>query len=74
MSRDMILLVKLECPYGSIERSEKALRDDGGSGSGCRVSSQSIFLSFCLLLAEADAKCEREEGKKQRCAREGKNH
>jgi hypothetical protein len=26
------------------------------------------------LLAEADGKCEREEGRKQRCAREGKKH
>jgi hypothetical protein len=48
----------------------------GGDGGVCGVSSQSISLSLslCLLLAKANGKHEHEEGKRQRCAREGKNH
>jgi hypothetical protein len=68
-SHDTILSVKLECPHGSIERARKHSDDNGGSG--CEVSSQSVSLSFYLLLAEADGKHEHEEGREQRCAREG---
>jgi hypothetical protein len=71
-SHDTILSVKLECPHGSIKRSKKPLR------RWQRLQGEfSIYLSplfFYLLLAEADGKREREEGKKQRCAREEKNH
>jgi hypothetical protein len=52
--------------------ARKHSSDDGGGGGGCGVSSQSV--TIYLLLAEADGKHEREEDKKQRCAREGKNH
>jgi hypothetical protein len=45
-----------------------------GNGGGCEVSLQLFSLPLYHLLAKADGKHEREEGKRQRCAREGKNH
>jgi hypothetical protein len=57
------------------KRSEKALRRQRPWQQRLRgESSIYLSLSFYLLLAEADGKREREEGKKQRCAREEKNH
>jgi hypothetical protein len=69
--------VKLEHPHGSIERSEKALRRRQRWWQWLQGEFSiylSLYLSFCLLLTEADGKREREKGRKQRCAREGKNH
>jgi hypothetical protein len=73
MSHDAFLSVKLERPHGSIEGTRKH-SDDNGSGSGAGgVSSLSLSLSLSLLLAVADGKREREAGREQRCAREGKS-
>jgi hypothetical protein len=70
-SRNVIFSVKLERPHGSIEMVRKH-SGSKGNGGGCEVSLQLLSLPLCGLLAKADGKCEHEEGKRQRCTREGK--
>jgi hypothetical protein len=70
MSHDMFLSVKVERPHGSIEEARNHFGDNGSGGGAGGVSSFSP--SLFLLLAVADGKHECEEGREQRCAREGK--
>jgi hypothetical protein len=72
MSHDAILSVKLERPHGSMLKGKKALWQQRPRRQPWGESSISLFLSL-FLTCQGRWECERREGKKQRCAREGKN-